>query len=116
MVTYCLISYFKGGKLTVGSLGRIALKKGYYIYVGSGLFRIERHYRKKKKLKWHIDYLLKKAKIVGFALSKKKECRVASLFSGFPSIAKFGSSDCSCSSHLFYSVSMKKIEKFLDNL
>jgi Uri superfamily endonuclease len=116
MVTYCLISYFKGGNITVGKLGRIKLKKGYYVYVGSGLFRIERHYRKKKKLKWHIDYLLKKARIVGFALSRKKECKVASLFSRFQYIKNFGCSDCKCSSHLFYSVSMKKVEKLLDNL
>jgi Uri superfamily endonuclease len=117
MVTYCLIIHCNGGKIKIGKLGRITFKRGYYIYVGSGLFRIERHYRKEKKLKWHIDYLLRKARIIGFALSKKKECNVARKFSKkFISIEKFGCSDCKCKSHLFYSSSMKKIKKFVDKL
>ena len=48
----------------VGALGRVKLDEGYYLYVGSALgpgglkARISRHFRKSKKLKWHIDFLL----------------------------------------------------------
>ena len=114
--TYCLITFFSGDKnIKIGKLGKINFKKGYYIYVGSGnLARIERHYKTKKKIKWHIDYLLKKSRIIGFALSKKKECDVASKLSKkFIPIEKFGCSDCTCKSHLFYSKTFKKIRNLL---
>jgi len=117
--TYCLIILFNGGSIQIGKLGKLGLERGYYIYVGSApsSARIERHYRRKKKLKWHIDYLLKKARIIGFSLSKKKECMVArELSKNFSSVSRFGSSDCRCRSHLFYSKSLRKIENLLDNL
>ncbi|AIU70756.1 endonuclease [Thermococcus eurythermalis] len=41
------------------------LRPGYYVYVGSAMNslekRVARHFRKEKKLHWHIDYLLKEA-------------------------------------------------------
>jgi Uri superfamily endonuclease len=115
--TYCLIIHYKGGRISIGKLGKVYFSNGYYVYVGSGLARIERHYRTKKKIKWHIDYLLRKARIVGFALSRKRECEVArSFLKEFPPVDNFGCSDCRCSSHLFYSKTFKKIEKFLDKL
>jgi len=115
-LTYSLIIYSNGGNIRIGKLGKINFKKGYYIYIGSApsLARIERHYRKNKKIKWHIDYLLRKARIVGFSLSKDKECEVAiRLSKEFLSINRFGSSDCKCRSHLFYSRSLKKIKNLL---
>ena len=115
--TYCLITFFSGDKnIKIGKLGKINFKKGYYIYVGSApsLARIERHYRRKKRVKWHIDHLLKKARIIGFSLSRKKECGVArKLSKNFSSISRFGSSDCKCRSHLFYSKSLRKIKNLL---
>jgi Uri superfamily endonuclease len=115
-LTYCLIIFFKGGRIEIGNLGFLNLKKGYYIYVGSApsFARIERHYRKRKKIKWHIDYLLRRSSIIGFSLSKEKECDAAKKISkNFQSVNKFGCSDCNCRSHLFYSVSLRKIEDFL---
>ncbi len=47
----------------VGSLGVVKLAKGTYLYIGSargpgGLrARISRHFDKRKKIRWHIDYL-----------------------------------------------------------
>lgn len=44
------------------------LKSGYYVYVGSAMNslekRVERHFRKEKKLHWHIDYLLRRAELL----------------------------------------------------
>ena len=52
-------------EIEVGRLGKILFKKGYYIYCGSAKRgfskRIKRHFSKKKKLWWHIDYLSMKA-------------------------------------------------------
>lgn len=100
----------------VGSLGRIQFERGNYAYIGSAqssLFpRLERHFKKRKKLHWHIDYLTSsrniemKRAIYSFADSKNFECglshAVAALrFSRV--IHSFGSSDCKhgCASHLF---------------
>ena len=45
--------------ITIGALGELIFKKGFYAYVGSAQSnfnqRIKRHLRKEKKLFWHID-------------------------------------------------------------
>jgi len=47
--------------IQVGSLGELIFKPGIYVYAGghkSALNkRVERHALKKKKVRWHIDYL-----------------------------------------------------------
>ena len=101
---------------SVGSLGRIRFEKGNYAYVGSAqssLFpRLERHYAKKKKMHWHIDFLttLKYLSIKDAVYSatdrKEIECRISSMMSTLCSskaVSSFGSSDCKygCSSHLY---------------
>jgi Uri superfamily endonuclease len=98
-------------KITVGKLGPINFRKGFYVYIGSALNslegRINRHLRKDKKIRWHIDYLLNEAQIVEiliFETTKKLECNIAKkLQKNLESIKNFGCSDCSCKSHLFYS-------------
>ena len=69
-------------RIRVGSLGVIEFKKGYYIYVGSGQTnlekRIQRHKKKIKKVKWHIDYLttnsdVKVIEAAAYDLTKKYE-------------------------------------------
>jgi Uri superfamily endonuclease len=95
----------------IGSLGRINFKKGVYLYVGSAKKnfkpRIERHLVKKKKIFWHIDYLLSSndAKIKQIWITNKiKECNIAQFLykKGYSFINRFGSSDCNCRSHLFF--------------
>ena len=84
--------------------------KGYYIYVGSALNglsqRIQRHMRKQKKIHWHIDYLLKHARIINVFYKKstiREECNIArKLERILILIPDFGNSDCNCRSHLFY--------------
>jgi len=110
-LTYMLIMKLpKTEKIKIGRLGIIKFNRGHYIYVGSapsykGYYtpRIERHFRKKKKLFWHIDYFLKKSKIIDVKYSCLSECKTAQkLFKKYESIKGFGCSDCSCRSHLFY--------------
>jgi len=105
-----LIENSKEKELEIGSLGMVHFSKGYYVYIGSaqrGLKRrIERHYSRNKKLRWHIDYLLNHAKIIdhlSLPLPKKCEEMVAlEMQNIFPYIKNFGSSDTHASSHLFY--------------
>ena len=106
-------------RIKVGKLGEIHFKKGYYAYVGSALNslekRIGRHIRKEKKMRWHIDYLLQHAsikKIFYKESNEKEECMIASKFD-LDYIPKFGSSDCNCKSHLFYSRNIEAIENIV---
>ena len=87
---YCLIIKLdKDKSIKIGKLNYINFKKGYYCYVGSALNnlkkRIERHKRKNKKLHWHIDYLLKHAKIIDtlkIETDKMSEFSIQSLTGG----------------------------------
>ena len=109
--SYCLIIKMKKNKkIKIGKLGLIDFKKGFYVYVGSGMNnlekRIERHLKRKKRIFWHIDYLLadEDAEIVRVLKKeseKKEECEIASKINGKP-VPGFGCSDCKCGSHLFY--------------
>src|SRR5512136_3163832 len=122
---YCLIFKNQGLTVDVGALGDLTFQAGWHIYVGSalgsgGLKRLERHislaYLRDKKPKWHIDYLLTNP---GFSLryaifvvtQERCECQLArELNKG--TIPKFGSSDCSCRSHLLYRQNDPKQEIF----
>ena len=105
-----LIENSKEKEMRIGSLGMVHFSKGYYVYIGSAQRnlekRINRHYSPRKKLRWHIDYLLNHAKIIDhFSLPLPKKCeeRVAvEMQNIFPYIKDFGSSDTHASSHLFY--------------
>ncbi len=96
--------------ITIGSLQDISFSRVYYAYVGSALggvkSRLNRHLKRDKRLRWHIDYLLQKASITDIIIGETKdriECAIAqALSSQFDSIPGFGSSDCHCSCHLFF--------------
>ena len=120
--SYILILKLENDKEIDIGKRRIKFRKGYYAYVGSALNslekRIERHLRKKKKIRWHIDYFLRYAKIekVFYKESdKKEECEIAKKFENFDYIPRFGCSDCKCKSHLFYGKYEDLIKK-LDNM
>jgi sugar fermentation stimulation protein A len=115
-------------RLQAGSLGRIRLQPGWHIYVGSGKrnlgARIARHHRRRKKLHWHIDYLLARvnpADVTSLPIRSRHdlECElakdVAAVAAG--STPGFGCSDCSCTSHLFRFVGNPLTDRrFLDLL
>jgi Uri superfamily endonuclease len=100
--------------IDVGSLGSVKVKRGLYAYTGSGLGRgalslrgrVLRHISKRKKPKWHIDYLTlsSSSMVVGVVASqaeKRFECLVASAINSIAEpVEGFGCSDCTCRSHL----------------
>jgi sugar fermentation stimulation protein A len=61
-VYHLLIHLPQDTTMEVGKLGNFRFPAGYYVYTGSALggleSRIARHFRRKKRLHWHIDYLL----------------------------------------------------------
>ena len=108
---YVLIIELKENKsIQISKIGKIFFKKGFYAYIGSALNgleqRINRHIRNKKKIHWHIDYLLQHGKIMKVFYkenNKREECIIAIKFKvKLMSISNFGCSDCKCSSHLFH--------------
>ena len=125
--TYILLAKLaKTQTIKPGKLPEAEYKKGIYLYVGrarTGLkARVKRHIRSEKKLYWHIDYLLQKAKVVDIWIRQDyfDECNTADEIRNFkPATAKaiqgFGSSDCHCRSHLFYFPSEIKAFRTLRN-
>ena len=97
-------------KLPIGGLGEVKFRKGYYLYVGSAMKdlsqRIARHRRLIKKKHWHIDHLREHADFVAaipIRTSRDLECPVAGILDTIADwqVPGFGSSDCSCTTHLF---------------
>jgi sugar fermentation stimulation protein A len=109
--SYLLILNLKRNqKIKVGKLGQVRFRKGFYIYVGSAMAnlsrRMERHKRLRKKHHWHIDELRAISEfhsILAIRSSDRLECEIAEALSRVTgwSIFGFGSTDCSCESHLF---------------
>ena len=110
--TYHLVLRLQEARaLRVGRLGRFTFPAGYYVYTGSAMSgleaRLARHRRRKKKLRWHIDYLLRYAElleVVAIPGRRKIECernrRVLSLPEAQVVAPGFGASDCRCVAHL----------------
>jgi len=125
--SYLIIYHLPRKRLVeIGGLGKVTLKPGYYIYVGSAMRnlsqRVERHRRIRKKLHWHIDFFRGLAEYqAGLPVRSEDdlECELASAMIGVSewSVPGFGCSDCSCPSHLFgFSVDPMSTRKFHDVL
>ena len=107
-------------RIRIGSLGMLTFPEGYYLYIGSAMGnnnstslenRVKRHISNEtnKKLFWHIDYLLANklcliTKIYLIPTIIRLECIISKEISSVSDnyIKDFGSSDCQCSSHLYY--------------
>jgi len=118
----------KDKRINVGKLGTVLFKKGFYVYVGSAMAnlasRIERHQRLRKNFYWHIDFLRDSADFLcSFAIrsSDRLECEIARSMSKIAqwSVKEFGSSDCTCATHLFgftdNPVSLPSFQKLLQH-
>ena len=100
--------------INVGRLGAIKFPRGYYLYIGSAMSgfagRINRHLKRKKTRRWHIDYLLEAVEILWVDLyetdSHEDECRLSAAIGELPGakiVARgFGASDCKCRTHLYW--------------
>lgn len=113
--TYVLVlASTKAAPIRVGRLGILQLQPGFYVYVGSahgpgGLrARLAHHLEPTAHPHWHVDYLRAhtKPQEVWYAYSQNRwECRWADYLrpmrgASIP-LTGFGSSDCTCESHLF---------------
>ncbi|MBN2098247.1 MAG: GIY-YIG nuclease family protein [Dehalococcoidia bacterium] len=98
-------------RLRVGGLGIHSLLPGHYVYVGSALGglsgRLRHHLEPKKRLHWHIDYLLAEAEVtqIWYTLGTERlECTwnavLGEVAGARSSVPGFGASDCRCRSHL----------------
>jgi Uri superfamily endonuclease len=110
----------------IGALGELTFTEGLYAYVGSAQnnleLRVARHRRREKRLFWHIDYLLNNeaAKVMTVYYKpgrKTEECKIASLLeANAQPIARFGCSDCTCSSHLFHAQNFDFLQGYMQPL
>lgn len=95
-------------RCAIGSLGRFEFPAGRYVYTGSARShleaRIARHLRRKKALRWHIDYLLfaPGVRVVEVFTSRRGECALNQDTGGRIPVPGFGASDCraGCGAHL----------------
>jgi len=66
--SYFLVMRLDGDRTIKTKAREFSLRKGYYVYVGSAMNslekRVERHFSREKRFHWHIDYLLKEAKLL----------------------------------------------------
>ena len=122
-----LISLGTDQDIEVGRLGKRHFPSGTYLYCGSALngviSRVGRHFDSRKKLHWHIDYLLQEAEVYGaliFLDERRLECRIRSILSQDGSVSipvkGFGSSDCSCLGHLLYLADEEYLEPLIKRL
>ncbi len=110
--TYILvIKLAKTYRIKPGKLPKTEFRKGMYLYIGRARkalqARLKRHLSSQKKIHWHIDFLLHRARIKEIWIKENffDECQTARTIKGlFPSAQPaqrgFGSSDCRCPGHL----------------
>lgn len=121
--TYILLIYLSvEQKLRVGSLEEITFSPGYYVYVGSAMGglsgRINRYLRPRKKMHWNIDYFLQVGQLKEIFIlesKQKKECAISCFLaqSLLPAANRFGSTDCSCRTHLYFAPEEAWIKRIL---
>lgn len=95
-------------QLRIGALGEHTLPSGYYVYTGSARqnlrARLQRHLRREKTRRWHVDYVLTQphAHVVDVSVSAQPECALNASVGGTVVVPRFGASDCraDCGSHL----------------
>ncbi|WP_456393969.1 GIY-YIG nuclease family protein [Thermococcus sp.] len=107
--SYLLIIWL-GEEKRIKTRGReFDLNRGFYVYVGSAMNSLEkrvgRHFRREKKLHWHIDFLLEKGTLLRAYLIPSGE-RLEEVLSkevskyGEP-VKGFGASDIGVPSNLY---------------
>jgi sugar fermentation stimulation protein A len=105
-----ILRLLKEARIEVGKLGGICFRKGYYLYIGSARKdlsrRIERHRRMRKRYFWHVDFFRAAADLqhaLPIRTGDDLECEIARAIKEIADweVPRFGSSDCSCPSHLY---------------
>lgn len=114
--TYALILHcLRDQVVDVGRIGKLSVRPGFHVYVGSAFgpgglaSRVARHRSPTKKLHWHIDHLTTITRLVEVWYTRdpsRRECQWADTLRWMPGasipLKRFGASDCSCLSHLYF--------------
>jgi sugar fermentation stimulation protein A len=116
--TYTLIiDCKKPFRVEIGRIGRVQIDEGFFVYTGSALGRgeaslerrIGRHCRKRKRVRWHVDFLTVRPeiiirKVICLDSPERLECRINQLIiselAGKPVAPHAGATDCRCEGHL----------------
>ncbi|AIF70010.1 hypothetical protein PAP_08110 [Palaeococcus pacificus DY20341] len=126
--SYFLVIWLERDKLVQTKKKSFKLNRGYYVYVGSAMNslekRVARHFRKDKKLHWHVDFLLKEAELLEAYLIPSEERLEEKLSRDVAKfgdeIEGFGASDLKgVHTNLYYfgeANPEKKLENLLSNL
>jgi len=112
-------------RLEIGRLGTLTTRQGVYVYVGSAFgpgglsARVGHHRRVSSRPRWHVDYLRSVTELQGCWYTTDPQCRehewatvLRELSGASIPLPGFGSSDCSCPSHLFYFPSTPSVRAF----
>jgi Uri superfamily endonuclease len=124
--TYALIlACLKEKRLRIAKLGEIQLQPGYFVYVGSAFgpgglaARLSHHRRLIVRPHWHIDYLRPATILSEIWLTYDPSSRehqwadlIAQIKHESIPLPGFGSTDCSCGSHLFFFRDRPSIQLF----
>ena len=124
--TYALIFVSTAQRsVQIGKLGRLTLRPGFYVYVGSAFgpgglrARVSHHARTAHRPHWHVDYVRGRARLdeVWYTYDAvSREHQWADVFArtrgALIPLQGFGSSDCRCESHLFFFRSMPSGKSF----
>ena len=115
--------------VVVGRLGKLHVRPGYYVYVGSALgpgglaARLRHHLTPARTPHWHIDYLRRAVAIeriwyaIGGARQEHAWARVLEHTPGsILPMPGFGASDCACAAHLFYFESAPSFSYLVTNV
>jgi Uri superfamily endonuclease len=114
--TYALVMRCSSDqRLEIGKLGRLRVRPGFYVYVGSAFgpgglkARIAHHLKISERPRWHIDYLrpsMDPTEIWFTYDSSHREHQWAGVLTriggGTVPFSGFGASDCRCESHLTF--------------
>jgi Uri superfamily endonuclease len=128
--TYILWMQLKQAQsMSIGKLGTMQAQAGVYAYVGSAFgsggvaARLKHHLAYSAKPRWHLDYLRQHALVWRCWVNhdaQHRECLWAKVLAGITPYAlpmpSFGSSDCACTSHLFYFKRAPSLRRFKELL
>ena len=124
--TYALVlASDSTGLLRVGRLGTMELSPGFYVYVGSAFgtgglaARLGHHQESASRPHWHIDYLRAVCDLVEVWFTTEavhREHAWAKALARMPGaclpMPGFGSSDCTCETHLIWFAQMPSAKAF----
>ena len=101
--------------IQIGRLGKLELRRGFYVYVGSAFgpggvrARLRHHLTRATRPHWHIDYLRPATRLLEIWYSHDEAIHehawaegIRRMRSASTPLPGFGSSDCRCPSHLSF--------------